>query len=58
MNTKRYENVVQTISCSNISLTSNDFFKGTVSVMLSELPCKDDNARFTTVPSILIWSKL
>ena len=52
MNTKRYENVVQTISCSNISLTSNDFFKGTVSVMLSELPCKDDNARFTTVPLI------
>ena len=54
MNTKRYKIVVLTIISSNISLTSNNFFKGTVSVMLSEPPFKDDNARFTTLPLTLI----
>ena len=25
-------------------------FKGTLSVISSDFPCKDDNARFTTIP--------
>ena len=28
-------------------------FKGTVSVISSEPPCKDDNERFTTVPLMI-----
>ena len=36
---------------SNSSSTSSKFFiKGTVRVVLSDLLCKDINARFTTVP--------
>ena len=31
------------------------FLRGTVSVILSEPPCKDDNARFTVVPLIAFF---
>ena len=34
------------------------FPKGTVSVISSDPPCKDGNARFTTVPKVLMEGKL
>ena len=38
----------------NKSLMEYQTFKGTVSVISSDPPCKDSNARFTDVPLTLI----